>query len=253
MSTLTIRDLRVDRAGRPILRGLDLDVAPGIVTTLLGPNGAGKSTLVLALAGLLPARSGTARLGDLELLGNRPDRIRAGGVAAVPEGHRVLTQLSVRDNLTAALGSNPNMSRREATEMAFDVFPELEPVAGQLAGSLSGGQQQMLAFAQALVSKPDVLLIDEMSLGLAPVIVQRLTSVVARVADQGIGVLLIEQYANLALSVASRAYVIHKGEISFAGPARDLIESPDELHAAYFGATTSEVARQPTTNGGSNA
>ncbi len=234
MSALVVRGLVVKRGGRPMLRGLDLDVPAGTITALLGPNGAGKSTLVLALTGLLPAAEGRATFGDFELLGSRPDRIRAHGVSAVPEGHRVLTRLSVRDNLLAAIGGS-SASAADATSAAFEVFPELVAIADQMAGSLSGGQQQMLAFAQALVSRPDILLIDEMSLGLAPVIVKRLTAVVTQVAAQGIGVLLIEQYATLALSVASNAYVMHRGAISFAGPAAELAERPEELHAAYFG------------------
>lgn len=235
MTALSVRGLHVDRGQRPILTGVDLEVPAGEVTALLGPNGAGKSTLVLGLTGLLPVASGTAHFGDLDIVGKRPEQIREHGLAAVPEGHRVLTRLTVRDNILAARGSAERLSEDEALTTAVDAFPELDPLMPQLAGGLSGGQQQMLAFAQALIAKPDVLLIDEMSLGLAPVIVHRLVSVVAETAKSGIGVLLIEQYANVALGVSSHAYVMHRGAISYSGSAQDLLDQPEVLHAAYFG------------------
>lgn len=237
MTDLTIAALDIRRGGQPIVGGVDISVPAGSVTALLGPNGAGKSTLVLGLTGLLPVDGGSVRLGETELVGLRPEQIRTRGLAAVPEGHRVLTQLSVRDNVIAALGSSPKMAANEAVELAYRVFPELEPLSDRLAGRLSGGQQQMLAFAQALVVEPTTLVIDEMSLGLAPVIVRRLTTVVAETAARGIGILLIEQYANVALSLATDAYVMHKGAISFTGPARALVDDPGLLHAAYFGDT----------------
>jgi branched-chain amino acid transport system ATP-binding protein len=236
-SSLVVERLEIERGGRPVLRGVDLTVDAGRVTALLGPNGAGKSTLVLGLTGLLPA-TGAVRLGDDALLGKRPDRIRRAGLAAVPEGHRVLTRLSVRENIVAALGSNPATSPQEAMDLAFETFPELDPIADQAAGSLSGGQQQMLAFGQALVARPKVLVVDEMSLGLAPVVVKRLAGVIASVAETGTGVLLIEQYTTVALELAEVAYVMHKGAITFHGPAQHLADDPDALHGAYFGETT---------------
>jgi len=239
MSQLTISGLRVARSGRPIVRDVDLDVRPGEVTALIGPNGAGKSTLVLAVTGLLPA-AGSIRLGDTELVGRRPDQIRRAGLAAVPEGHRVLTDLSVRDNITAA---TTRSATDRALARAFETFPELEPLADQRAGSLSGGQQQMLAFSQALVGDPDVIVIDEMSLGLAPVIVERLTEVVASISTAGVGVLLIEQYTTVALALADSASVMFRGEITFTGPAQKLVDDPDLLHQAYFGESEATTTR----------
>lgn len=236
MSDLHVSDLHVERGRRPIVNGVSLEVAQGSVVALLGPNGTGKSTMVLGLTGLLPIASGSIRLGDQELSGRKPDAIRGRGLAAVPEGHRVLTQLSVRDNILAAVRSARAADQQRALDSANELFPELEPLSSQLAGSLSGGQQQMLAFAQALASDPAVLVIDEMSLGLAPLIVTRLASVVTEMAARGIGVLLIEQYTAVALGLASHAYVMHRGRISYDGSASTLIEQPATLHAAYFGA-----------------
>jgi branched-chain amino acid transport system ATP-binding protein len=166
-----------------VLQDVDLDVPEGQVTALLGPNGAGKSSLVLALAGLLPAEAGTVRLGKQELLGERPEAVRAVGLAAVPEGHRVLTKLTVEENVRVAAGKRS----RGDIERAWAVFPELVPLRDRTAGTLSGGEQQMLALAQAIVGGPRVILADEMSLGLTPLIVRRLVEVVADLATEGIG------------------------------------------------------------------
>lgn len=238
MTQLAVRGMSVSIGDRPILRDVDLNVERGRVTALLGPNGAGKSTLVLGLTGLLPA-TGSATLNGVELIGKRTDVIRRAGLAAVPEGHRVLTKLSVQDNIAVALGSKSATAVSEARAIAYATFPELEPIAQQAAGSLSGGQQQMVAFAQALVSRPEVLVIDEMSLGLAPVIVKRLTQVVADIAASGVGVLLIEQYTTVALELAHHACVMHKGAISYDGAAKVLADEPDTLHRAYFGESIS--------------
>ncbi|NRQ31134.1 ATP-binding cassette domain-containing protein [Nonomuraea sp. NN258] len=221
--TLTVGGLTVRRGGREVLREVDLEVPPGQVTALLGANGAGKSTLVLTVAGLLRAESGSVRAGDDELTGLRPERVRRLGVAAVPEGHRVLGSLTVADNLRVA---------GPATGAALEAFPELTELAGRPAGSLSGGQQQMLALAQAIAGRPRYLLVDELSFGLAPAVVARLVPALAALAADGVGVLLIEQYTQLALDLAERVHVLDRGRVTLRGTPEEL---RDKLHSAYLG------------------
>ncbi len=226
---LEVSGLSAARGGKPVLHGVSLRLESGRTTALLGPNGAGKSTLVLALAGLLPLGAGSVRLDGVPLPRAAPDRIRRAGVASVPEGHRVLGRLSVRDNVRVATDGSAG-----AFERACAVFPELEPLAERAADSLSGGQQQMLALAQALVARPKFILADEMSLGLAPVVVQRLMGVVRGSAEAGIGVLLIEQFTHLALEIADFAYVLNRGRIRFAGSPDELRGNPRLLEDAYL-------------------
>jgi branched-chain amino acid transport system ATP-binding protein len=203
-------------------------------TSLIGPNGAGKSSLVLALGGVLPIEAGSVELDGLPLAGKSPDFIRAAGVAAVPEGHRVLAGLSVEDNLQAAGFQHSLKRMRGVLADVYAVFPELEERKGQRAGTMSGGQQQMLALGQALVAQPKFILADEMSLGLAPLIVKRLMSVVERLARQGTGVLLIEQFTGVALQLADDAHVMARGGFRYSGPPMPLIDDPDILHKAYL-------------------
>jgi branched-chain amino acid transport system ATP-binding protein len=189
---------------------------------------------VLALAGVLPARAGTVTLDGAALLGRGPEAIRRAGVAAIPEGHRVLTALSVDDNLRAA-GSLIRDDLAGRLGETYAVFPELAERKGQLAGTLSGGQQQMVALGHALMCRPRYLLVDEMSLGLAPLIVKRLMGVLAALKERGVGILLIEQFTDLALGMAESALVLRGGKVRWTGPAATLAASPDLLHGAYFG------------------
>lgn len=231
--TISVRGLVVSDGRRDVVSGVDLDIAPGSVTAVIGANGAGKSELVLALAGVLPIRAGQVTL-DGKALPKGPEAIRRAGVAAIPEGHRVLTQLTVEENLRVAGTLLPNdLDGRLADTWA--VFPELAERKGQLAGTLSGGQQQMVALAHALMCRPRFLLIDEMSLGLAPLIVKRLLDVVAGLRDRGVGILLIEQFTDLALGMADTAVVLRSGQMRHSGPARVLVKEPAVLHSAYFG------------------
>lgn len=232
--TLAVRDLEVSDGARALVSGVSLTVEPGQLTAVLGANGAGKSELVLALAGLLPVRAGTVTL-DGQPLRLSPGAVRRAGIAAVPEGHRVLTSLSVTDNLRAA-GPLPGPLARQRLEQVFAVFPELAERRPQIAGTLSGGQQQMLALGHALMCAPRYLLIDEMSLGLAPLIVKRLVGVVTALKAQGTGILLIEQFTDLALSIAENAVVLRSGKMRYAGPASALLADRALLHSAYFGA-----------------
>ncbi len=233
---LSISRLHVLRGGRQVIHGVDLDVAPGRITALLGANGAGKSSLVLAAAGALPAHSGVVSVDGKPITGLRPENVRRMGVAAVPEGHHVLTDLTVAENLNVA-GYHLDRKKRDAgIQAALETFPELRTKLISRAGSLSGGQQQMLVLAQAIVDRPRYLLADELSFGLAPVVVARLIPVVMHLAEQGIGVLLIEQFTHIALRLAHHVYVMERGRIRFSGAPDTLRQNPDILHSAYLAA-----------------
>ncbi len=231
---LTITELAVPRGDRPVLHQVSLEIPAGEITTLLGPNGAGKSTLVLTVGGALKPTGGSIRIGDLELAGSKPDKVRGAGVAVVPEGRRLLPSLSVRDNLKVATYNMPASEADAGLAYALELFPELEKRIDTSARSLSGGEQQMVVLAQALASKPRFMLVDELSLGLAPVVVKRLIPVLEQVAATGTGVLLIEQFAHVALALATRAYVLEGGRVQYSGTAAELRENPELLHSAYL-------------------
>jgi branched-chain amino acid transport system ATP-binding protein len=231
---LRVSELRVTRGDRPVLHGVDLVIPPGEITTLLGPNGAGKSTLVLTIGGMLKPTSGSIAIGDVDITGAKPEKIRSAGVAVVPEGRRLLPSLTIEDNLKVATYNLPNDEAEAGIAYAMQLFPELARRFETTARSLSGGEQQMLVLAQALASKPSVMVVDELSLGLAPVVVKRLMPVIEHVAESGTGVLLIEQFAHVALSLATTAYVIEGGEIQYSGTAAELRDNPDMLHSAYL-------------------
>ena len=232
--TLQIEGVAVSRGGNPVLRGVSLSIPPAEVTTLLGPNGAGKSTLVLAVAGVLRPTAGTVRLGKEELTKRRPEFIRGAGVAVVPEGRRLLPELTVEDNLRVATYALGREEARAGVAYALELFPELEKRWSVPGRSLSGGEQQMVVLAQALVSGPKVLIVDELSLGLAPVVVKRLVPTLERVAQSGVGVLLIEQFAHVALGLAKKAYILEGGQIRYEGTADELKQRPELLHSAYL-------------------
>ncbi|MBB3646617.1 branched-chain amino acid transport system ATP-binding protein [Rhizobium sp. BK619] len=233
ISEVSVENLVVERGGKRVIHDISFSVAAGKVTTLLGANGAGKSSTVMAMAGVLP-RGGAVRLGDIALEGFVPDRIRRAGLALVPEGHRVLGQLSVEDNILVAALDPSAAARRQGLERAYEIFPELAERRHQSASDLSGGQKQMVAMAQAFVAKPRFMIVDELSLGLAPAVVKRLAEALKIAAAGGIGVLLIEQFANLALDLADRALVLERGRLVFDGPAATLKAQPDILHGAYL-------------------
>lgn len=233
-SVLRVEELSVQRAGRDVVSEVSLEIPPGEVTALLGANGAGKSTLVLAIAGVLRATGGRVLLGEQELTRWRPERIRAAGVAVVPEGRRMLHDLTVEDNLRVATYALPGQEGKDGIRYAHQLFPRLEERAGSLARSLSGGEQQMLVLAQALVSRPKVLIVDELSLGLAPIVVKGLVPTLADVAAGGVGVLLIEQFAHVALGLAKKAYVLEGGRIRYDGTAEELKRRPEILHSSYL-------------------
>jgi branched-chain amino acid transport system ATP-binding protein len=231
---LEVKALDVSRGGRPVLRQVSLGVEPGRVTALLGANGAGKSTLVLTIAGALKPDAGQVLIAGSDFAGKSPDVIRMAGVAAVPEGHQVLTSLTAEENLIAAGSQLSKADLKRAVDYALSVFPELQAWLKQPAGTMSGGQQQMVAIAQALITRPKYLLFDELSLGLAPLIVQRLVAVVEQVVQEGIGVLLIEQFTTIALKLAHQVYVLDRGAICFEGTPAELGVNPGVLHDAYL-------------------
>lgn len=231
---LSLRELVLHRGGKPVLHGIDLDVEAGRLTALVGANGAGKSSTVMAVAGALAPRSGRIEVDGQPLQGRRPEAVRAAGVVVVPEGHRVLGELSVRDNLRAAATLLAAGEVEAEIARVLDILPELRERLEQPGRALSGGQKQMVCIAQALIARPRYMLVDELSLGLAPLVVNRLAGVLQDVAASGVGVLLIEQFTSLALRISARAYVLERGRIAFGGSAQELRERPEILHSSYL-------------------
>lgn len=231
---LELKGLTVRDGARAVVSDVSLTLHPGTVTAVLGANGAGKSELVLAMAGMMPVAGGAMTLDGKALTGLAPNVIRTAGVAAVPEGHRVLTRLSVDDNLRAA-GSLLRDRLEDTLADTYALFPELAERKGQLAGTMSGGQQQMVALAHALMSRPRFVLIDEMSLGLAPLVVKRLMRFVEALKARGTGILLIEQFTDMALGVADDAVVLRGGRMRYSGRAETLLRNRILLDEAYFG------------------
>ena len=230
---LEIRDLVVSYGGIEAVKGISLDVEQGKIVTLIGSNGAGKSTTLKTIAGLVKAKSGSVLFDGEELLGKSTDAIVSKGVTLVPEGRRVFANLTVEENLRIGAYLRKDSIRPDMDEV-YDLFPRLKEREWQIAGTLSGGEQQMLAVGRALMSKPKLIMMDEPSLGLAPLVVKDIFSIIRTINDRGITVLLIEQNANMALKTADRGYVMQTGSILFSGTGRELAEN-EEVKAAYLG------------------
>jgi branched-chain amino acid transport system ATP-binding protein len=231
---LELNGLTVERGGRAVVRDVSIEIPAAEVTTLLGPNGAGKSSLVLAVGGVLGLQAGSVLLDGDNLAGRRPERIRRAGIAVVPEGRRLLSDLTVEDNIRVASYALSREEAQAGRERVLELFPEISRRLSAQGRMLSGGEQQMVVLAQALVSQPRYLLIDELSLGLAPVVINRLLPTIRAVAESGIGVLLIEQFAAVALGLANRAYIMEGGRLRFSGLAAELREKPELLRSAYL-------------------
>ena len=240
---LEVRGLTAGYGPVVVLRGLDLDVGDGEIVSMIGPNGAGKTTTLGAIAGMLP-RGGDVVL-DGEPLASAAEEVVTRGVALVPQGRKVFPRMTVEENLFMGAYSQGVTWRDFATraDPVFDIFPRLAERRAQQAGSLSGGEQQMLVIGRALLSEPKLVMIDELSLGLAPLMVETLLETIVRInRDLGTACLLVEQAATAALEIAGSAYIMRRGQIVYQGPAARLLDDIDVLHGAYFG---TDGARQP--------
>ena len=232
---LKIENLHVSYGGIQALRGVSLEVPDGKIVTLIGANGAGKSTTLRTITGLVKASSGSIQWSGEELLGRSIDRIISAGIAMSPEGRRVFPDLTVLENLK--LGAYLRRDKAEITkdlQWVYQLFPRLKERDWQAAGTLSGGEQQMLAVGRALMSRPRLLLMDEPSLGLAPLVVQDIFSIIREINRQGVTILLIEQNANMALKIADLAYVLETGSITMSGTGAELL-ADQRVKEAYLG------------------
>ena len=230
---LKINDLHVSYGGIRAIRGVSLEIPDKEIVTLIGANGAGKSTTLRSVAGLVKPDSGSIELDGKELVGKSPNEIITHGIALVPEGRRVFANLTVLENIKIG-GYLRKDSLDEDIEKMYSLFPILKERNWQLAGTLSGGEQQMLAVARALMSKPKIIMMDEPSLGLAPLIVRDIFDIIKEINKQGVTVLLIEQNATMALKIADRAYVMETGKITMSGTGAELL-ADEGIRKAYLG------------------
>lgn len=234
---LSVKDLNVFYGNIHALKGVSFEVKEGEIVCLIGANGAGKTSTLQSISGLIPKKSGVLRFLDSDITKTKAHEITKMGIAQVPEGRRVFTDLSVLDNLK--LGSfavkNPKESDEEILKVIYDRFPILEERKNQRAGTLSGGEQQMLAMGRAMMTRPKLILLDEPSMGLSPLFVEKIFDVIKTFKEIGVTVLLVEQNANLALQISDRAYVLETGKIVKSGSAKELLSDPS-VKAAYLGA-----------------
>ena len=236
---LSIRNLQAGYGKVQVLHGIDIDVPGGQVVTLIGSNGAGKTTTMRAVSGMIKPTSGEITLGEKRIDGLDSHRIAKLGLAHSPEGRRVFATMSVTDNLRLGAfprltGSRPRGDVAADLDRAMDLFPRLKERRNQLAGTLSGGEQQMLAMARAVMLRPDIVLLDEPSMGLAPILVDEVFRIIGNLKSEGVTMLLVEQFAAAALAVADYGYVLENGNISVHGPAESL-RNDDKVRAAYLG------------------
>ena len=234
MSSLVVRGLEVAYGGVAAVRGVSFTVEPGEIVGLIGPNGAGKSTTLHAIMGLVPARTGEIRLGERSLRGRTPEAVARSGVALVPEGRRLFAELTVEENLRLGLAARSSSAgAAEDVAEVYELFPVCLEFRDRAAGLLSGGQQQQLAIARALVARPSILLLDEPSLGLAPTIVDLVFSTLRMIAERGTGVLLVEQRAQRTVALAARTHVLANGELRLTLTPDDAADT-DRMVAAYL-------------------
>ena len=230
---LKIDDLRVNYGGIEAVKGIDFEVPEGKIVTLIGANGAGKSTILRTIAGLVKPATGRIRLQAEDITALSPDRIVSKGITLVPEGRHVFPDLTVLENLKIGAYLRTD-SLDHDLEWVYSLFPRLKERSWQAAGTLSGGEQQMLAVGRALMSRPKLMMMDEPSLGLAPLVVKDIFSIIKKINDQGVTILLIEQNANMALHIADTAYVLETGRITLSGTGEELLRN-EAVKKAYLG------------------
>ena len=230
---LKIEDLKVNYGGIEAVKGITFDVAEGSIVTLIGANGAGKSTTLRTIAGLVQPRSGKISFMDEDITGLKPDKIVSRGITLVPEGRRVFSDLTVLENLKVGAYLR-NDSLTDDINWVYELFPRLKERSWQAAGTLSGGEQQMLAVGRALMSRPKLMMMDEPSLGLAPIVVKDIFSIIKEINKRGVTILLIEQNANMALHTADVGYVLETGNLTLSGPGDELLKN-DAVKKAYLG------------------
>jgi branched-chain amino acid transport system ATP-binding protein len=231
---LEVSGLRAGYGPAEVLRGIDLTVRAGEIVAVLGANGAGKTTLNRAISGVIGVRGGSIRFDDEELAGSKPAAIVARGLIHVPEGRRIFPNMSVRDNLIMGSYARAKRNRAANLERVFATFPRLAERTRQAAGTLSGGEQQMLAIGRGLMAEPRLLILDEPSLGLSPLLVEEMFALIGRINAEGLAIMLVEQNVMQSLGLANRAYIIEQGEIVLAGAAEALAADP-ALQKAYLG------------------
>lgn len=232
---LTVNDINVFYGAIHAIKGVSLEVNEGEIVTLIGANGAGKSTILRTISGLLKPKTGSIQFEGQEIAGMPAHEIVKTGISQVPEGRRIFAEMSVLENLELGAFTRKDKDGIKADmELVFDRFPRLKERIVQLAGTLSGGEQQMLAMGRALMSRPRLLLLDEPSMGLAPLLIKEIFAIIQDINKTGTTVLLVEQNANMALSIAHRAYVLETGRITLSGDAKELAAS-DEVRKAYLG------------------
>ena len=233
---LQIKNLSVSYGAIEAVKNISLTVNDGEIVSLIGANGAGKTTTLHTITGLTPAVSGEVLFNGVDLLKTSNNKIVTLGMAHIPEGRHVFTRMSVQENLEMGAFSLKDRSHKaDDLAMVFDMFPRLKERRNQKAGTLSGGEQQMLAMGRALMSHPNTILMDEPSMGLSPKLVKEIFAIIRKLHDQGITVLLVEQNANMALSIADRAYVLETGRITMEGDAKELMDN-EQVRKAYLGA-----------------
>jgi branched-chain amino acid transport system ATP-binding protein len=234
VSVLRVESLSAGYGDTQVLWGVSFDVQPGEIVAIIGSNGAGKSTLLGALSGLVRTWSGSVTYGERDLTGAPVDAIVSAGIVQVPQGRRLFSSMSVEENLLMGAFLRRDNEIRSDLEKLLELLPRLRERFGYLAGNLSGGEQQQVAIARALMSRPQVLLIDEMSLGLAPVLVEQLLEIIKTINATGVAVLMVEQDVETALEISSRAYVLEAGHFILAGPSNQLLDDP-KVQQAYLG------------------
>ena len=239
MTLLTVANVDVAYGRSLVLDDLSFSVEAGEIVALLGTNGAGKSTLLKAISGILPVRAGSITFDGRDITGARTNRIVAAGLVQMPGGRATFPGLTVAENLRIGGITVPRSARGARVAEALEQFPVLAERRDQLAGTLSGGQQQILALARALMSRPRLLMIDELSLGLAPTIVHQLLGTIAQLREQGTSLVIVEQQVDLALDLADRAYFLERGQVRFEGPAADLRGRTDLLRAVFLAGASS--------------